>query len=362
MTCELSSSAISASLVAALAARLPAARFEAIQARIDAKTKPLGALGALEELAQRLVALAELRGVTTAERLAAPRMLVFAADHGIASEGVSITSSAVTRQMVGNFLAGGASVNVFCRQVGMALEVVDCGILAALPASEGLVERRLGDGTQALHQAAAMTREQALLGLDNGRRLALERAERGMDLLGVGEMGIGNTTAAAALMAALTGFSVDACVGRGTGVDLGTLLRKKQLVIRALALHQGPAGGDPLELAARLGGFEIVTMAGALIGAAESAVPVLLDGFVSCVAALLACALVPAVRDYLLFAHCSSEKGHALLLEWLEAKPLMQLGLRIGEGAGGALALPLLRAALSFYDQMASFEEAGVKV
>ncbi|WP_106476980.1 nicotinate-nucleotide--dimethylbenzimidazole phosphoribosyltransferase [Phytohalomonas tamaricis] len=328
-----------------------------IQQRIDQKTKPRGALGELEALALHLVRL--LGGERPV--ICSPTMLVFAGDHGVAAEGVSIASSDVTQQMVRNFLTGGASINVFCRQAEMALRVIDNGIIEAPEAHPLLVSHRLGAGTQAIHRDQAMTPETVEVGFANSRELINTLANGGCNLVGIGEMGIGNTTPASALMAALTGLPLSVCIGRGTGVSDAQLLRKKEIVRQALQLHAHRLR-DPAQALAALGGFEIVGMTGAVLAAAERGMAVVIDGFISTVAALVACALEPHARDYLIFSHSSNERGHVALLDWLEATPILQLNLRMGEGAGAALALPLLRSAVAFYNEMATFEQAGVVV
>ncbi|RKR06263.1 nicotinate-nucleotide-dimethylbenzimidazole phosphoribosyltransferase [Kushneria sinocarnis] len=332
-------------------------RDEVIRARIDSRTKPPGALGRLEALALQL---ARLYG-NERPQLQQPTMLVFAGDHGVAGEGVSIAGSAVTGQMVRNFLEGGASINAFCRQSDMALRVVDCGMLEPLPTHPMLIDHRLGAGTAPLHREAAMPDSAVARGMANARQLVSDLNDAGCNLIGLGEMGIGNTTSASALMAALTGLPVQACIGRGSGIDDKALLHKQEIVRLALQLH-ADASGDPRRALAALGGFEIVGMTGAVLAAAERGMGVLVDGFITTVAALVACRIEPAARHYLIFAHCSGEQGHAALLEYLQAQPLLSLELRMGEGAGAALALPLLRSALGFYNDMASFEQAGVVV
>jgi nicotinate-nucleotide--dimethylbenzimidazole phosphoribosyltransferase len=329
----------------------------AISARIDNKTKPLGALGELEKLALTLGQI-QLSDASAALAITRPTMLVFAGDHGIARAGVSIAPSEVTTQMVHNFVAGGAAINVFCRQLGWAIKVVDCGILAPLSLPE-VIELRLGAGTAPFHEAPAMTREQVEQGFAYAKSLVQSQVADGCNLLALGEMGIGNTSSAAAIMAALTGLPVADCVGRGTGIDDAVLVRKQALITQALALHQLDKD-DPVAVLAAVGGFEVVQMTGALLAAAETGVPVLVDGFIATAAALCAVRLAPGVRDYLIFAHQSEEQGHQRLLALLQARPLLSLGLRLGEGTGAALALPLLQAAVNFYNQMASFGEAGV--
>lgn len=328
----------------------------AIQQHIDQKTKPLGALGRLEELACQLALIQRQERITIEQ----PTMLVFAADHGIARHGISIAPSDVTRQMVLNFLGGGAAINCFCREHQIELKVVDAGILTPID-DPRLIHQRLGAGTADLSVEPAMSQEQAHLGLQLGSELAKAQIAAGCNLLAFGEMGIGNTTPASALLAALTGIPVAACVGRGTGIDDAQLGRKISLVTQALA--RVGDGSDPIRLLAELGGFEIAQITGAMLAAAEQQITMLIDGFIVTSAALLAVKIAPAARDYMIFSHGSSEgSGHGIMLETLKARPLLDLGLRLGEGTGAALALPLLRSACAFYNEMASFASAGVSV
>ena len=328
----------------------------AIQQHIDQKTKPLGALGRLEELACQLALIQRQERITIEQ----PTMLVFAADHGIARHGISIAPSDVTRQMVLNFLGGGAAINCFCREHQIELKVVDAGILTPID-DPRLIHQRLGAGTADLSVEPAMSQEQAHLGLQLGSELAKAQVAAGCNLLAFGEMGIGNTTPASALLAALTGIPVAACVGRGTGIDDAQLGRKISLVTQALA--RVGDGSDPVRLLAELGGFEIAQITGAMLAAAEQQITMLIDGFIVTSAALLAVKIAPAARDYMIFSHGSSEgSGHGIMLETLKARPLLDLGLRLGEGTGAALALPLLRSACAFYNEMASFASAGVSV
>ena len=327
-----------------------------IQQHIDQKTKPLGALGRLEELACQLALIQRQERITIEQ----PTMLVFAADHGIARHGISIAPSDVTRQMVLNFLGGGAAINCFCREHQIELKVVDAGILTPID-DPRLIHQRLGAGTADLSVEPAMSQEQAHLGLQLGSELAKAQIAAGCNLLAFGEMGIGNTTPASALLAALTGIPVAACVGRGTGIDDAQLGRKISLVTQALA--RVGDGSDPIRLLAELGGFEIAQITGAMLAAAEQQITMLIDGFIVTSAALLAVKIAPAARDYMIFSHGSSEgSGHGIMLETLKARPLLDLGLRLGEGTGAALALPLLRSACAFYNEMASFASAGVSV
>ncbi|MGE6452244.1 nicotinate-nucleotide--dimethylbenzimidazole phosphoribosyltransferase [Shewanella baltica] len=337
-----------------------------IQQKIDLKTKPPGALGQLESLALQIarVQATDLQQTdqpqNTVLKIVHPTMLVFAGDHGIAAEGVSIAPSEVTRQMVQNFAHGGAAINVFCRQVGFTLEVIDCGILTPVEGVKGIIDQRLGAGTGAIHLEPAMALETVDKGFAMARDLIERHHQAGCNLVAFGEMGIGNTSAAAAIMAAIMQLDVIDCVGRGTGINSETLERKLMLIELALLLHQSALTG-PKSVLACLGGFEIVQMTGAMLAAAERKMLVVVDGFIATAAALVAVQIAPNVRDYLIFAHQSDEQGHQRMLEFLQAKPLLSLGLRLGEGTGAALALPLIQASVNFYNQMASFSDAGIE-
>ncbi len=328
-----------------------------IQQRIDSKTKPLGALGQLESLAMTI---ARILGPDNPQ-IVHPTLLVFAGDHGIAASGVSIAPSEVTTQMVMNFLSGGAAINLFCAQAGVTMEVIDCGIANEIADQPRLINQRLGAGTGAIHRESAMT----LGAVKQGFTMAKERVAlhhgRGCNLIAFGEMGIGNTSSAAAIMAALLKREAAECVGRGTGIDAATLTRKQLLVEQALHLHREQLG-DPYGVLACLGGFEIVQMTGAILAAAELKMLVLIDGFIATAAALAAVTIAPQARDYMIFAHESDERGHKLMLEHLNARPLLSLGLRLGEGTGAALAVPLVQAAAKFYNEMASLEEMGIEI
>lgn len=331
----------------------------AIQQRINLKTKPAGALGLLETLALQL-ALIQNHGQTHGQNslvLNKPVLLIFAADHGINAHGVSIAPSAVTQQMVLNFLAGGAAANCFCRANQIELFVVDAGILLPLPDAASLIQHSLGCGTADFSQGPAMTTAQVEAGLALGRDAAQQQILAGCDLLLLGEMGIANTSSAAALLAAATDLPIETCVGRGTGISDAQFGLKLALIQHAL---QRPYAKNPLSILAEFGGFEIVQLCGAILGAAALQKPVLIDGFIVSVAALLACQIAPNCRDYLIFAHQGAETGHKAVLKALDATVLLDLGLRLGEGTGAALAVPLVKAAISFYNDMASFADAGV--
>lgn len=329
----------------------------ALRHKVDRKTKPLGALGQLETLAIRLGLIQQRLD----PQLGQPQMLVFAGDHGAARAGVSAYPQDVTWQMVENFLAGGAAINVFSRHNGLALAVVDAGVAHDFGARDGLVDAKIAPGTANYLETPAMTAPQCLEALRRGAAIAADYAARGCKVLGFGEMGIGNTASASLLTHCLTGTPLAECIGRGTGLDDAGLARKQALLEQALARYQAAGGGDdPLRVLAEFGGFEVAMMAGAMLGGAQRGMALLIDGFIVGAAALVATRLAPALADYCIFCHRSAEPGHQAQLQALGAEPLIDLGLRLGEGTGVALAWPLVRAAAAFLDEMASFEAAGV--
>jgi nicotinate-nucleotide--dimethylbenzimidazole phosphoribosyltransferase len=326
----------------------------AAQRRLDALTKPPGSLGRLEELAVRLSAL-----TSRPPGVSAPVIFTFAADHGVVVEGVSAYPQSVTAQMVENFLRGGAAVNVLARQAGARVVVADFGVAAPLGVSADLVVCRIGDGTLNMARGAAMTRAQAVEALEAGAALAEAAIAEGADLVGTGEMGIGNTTAATAITAAITGAPVEAVTGRGTGVDDAGRERKIAVVRRALELN-APDATDGLDVLGKVGGFEIAGLAGVILAAAAHRVPVALDGFIAGAAALVAVTLAPDARHALFASHRSAEPGHAVALRHLGLEPYLALDMRLGEGTGAALFVPLVRAAAAIYAEMATFKSAGV--
>ena len=332
-----------------------AALTAAIQHKIDTKTKPVGALGELESLA-RQVALVQQTGTPT---LRQPHVLIFAADHGIAQAGVSQYPPEVTHQMVRNFASGGAAINVFCRQNNLGLTIVDAGVRGSFADLPAVRNEKLAEGTRNFAHESAMSAAQCADALQRGARLVDELHATGCNVLGMGEMGIGNTSSAAVLMHLLTGRPLAQCVGRGTGLDAAGLARKLATLTQAVAAHP-QAGAEPLAVLATFGGFEIAQMCGAMLRAAELRLLLLIDGFIASAALLVAARLAPAVLAYCVFCHESDEQGHRLLLAELGGRPLLRLGLRLGEGTGCALAYPLVQAAVSFLSEMASFESAGV--
>lgn len=328
---------------------------EALQSKIDHKTKPLGALGKLEQLALQI----GLVQNSLEPRLNKPVMLVFAGDHGVVAAGVSPYPQEVTHQMVLNFLAGGAGINVFAEQNNVAIRVVDAGVNHVFAANHALIDAKVAMGTSNFLDTPAMSLMQCEQALARGARLAASEIKAGSNVLGFGEMGIGNTSSAAALMSILCGLPAAKCVGRGTGLD-DAGLQKKITVIKQAIKHHALDARDPIKVLATFGGFEIAMMTGAMLGAAEQKALLIIDGFIASAALLVAAKMQPTVLDYCVFAHCSDEAGHRLLLDHLSVQPLLDLGLRLGEGTGAALAYPLIQAAVNFLNQMASFESAQV--
>jgi nicotinate-nucleotide--dimethylbenzimidazole phosphoribosyltransferase len=286
-------------------------------------------------------------------------VLVMAGDHGVVAEGVSAYPQDVTSQMVMNFLHGGAAINVFARQAGARVIVVDMGVAAELPAAPGLIIHKIAKGTGNLARGAAMSQIQATLSMLTGAKVIEAEAAVGLDLLAVGDMGIGNTTASAAIAAALTGRPPEDFVGRGTGVDDAGLHRKIEAVRRGLDVNR-PKMNDGTDILAKVGGFEIGGLAGAMLAAAGRRIPILVDGFISTAAAMIAVNQGPAVREYLFAGHASPEGGHRIMLEWLGLQPLLDLDMRLGEGTGAVLAMHLVEAACLALAEMATFGEAGV--
>lgn len=327
----------------------------AAQARQGMLTKPPGALGRLEELA------VELAGLQRCERprLERVRIVVFAADHGVAAEGVSAFPQAVTVEMIRNFARGGAAISVLARSLGATLEVVDVGAAGTVELLPGVVSRRVADGSANFCRKPAMSVEQRDSALSAGREAVERGLAAGMDLFIGGEMGIANTTVATAVACAILHLDPALVAGAGTGLDAAGIGHKAEVVRRALARHREELE-QPLDILRCVGGFEIAALAGAYIAAAQAGVPVLVDGFITTTAALMAVQINPSVRPWLLFSHHSAERGHGRLLAALEAHPLLSMGLRLGEGSGAAMALPLLQLACRLHSEMATFAEAGV--
>lgn len=317
-------------------------------------TKPTGALGELEAAVVQLASLQR----TVRPRLEHVWITVFAGDHGVVEEGISAYPQAVTVEMLRNFVSGGAAISTLGRRLGASLEVIDLGTATPYVALPSVRRIDLGPGTANLAKAPAMTEAQCNAALDAGRDSVLRACAQGADLYIGGEMGIGNTTAASALGCALLDVRVEQLVGRGTGLDDKGLERKRAVIQRALSLHA--TASSPYQQLCRLGGFEIAALAGAYLACAQQGLPAVVDGFISSVAALCAVRISPAVRPWLFFGHCGAELGHEAVLEALHARPLLSLGMRLGEGTGAALAVPLLQQACALHAEMATFAEAAV--
>lgn len=335
---------------------------QALQHRIDNKTKPLGALGRLEEIA---LGIGLLQG-TTHPVLKHPHIVVFAGDHGIAATGlVNPYPQAVTAQMVLNFIRGGAAINVFCRQYGLGLTVVDAGVnydFGPDKVGDRLVSKKIGFGTHNYLEGAAMTEAETAAAIAAGGEVVADLAAQGCNCIGFGEMGIGNTSSASLIMSYITGIPVAACVGRGTGVNDTQLEQKKATLEQVYRLHWPiiAANPDTATILRCVGGYEIAMLTGAYLEAAERNMVILADGFISTAALLLARLSRSSILDNCIFSHCSGENGHEKMLEYLGARPLLHLGMRLGEGTGAALAFPFVQAAVNFLEEMASFESAGV--
>lgn len=325
------------------------------QARQDTLTKPQGSLGRLEELS------IQVAGITgqARPRIGDKVIVTMAGDHGVVAEGVSAYPSEVTAQMVYNFLRGGAGINVLACHVGARVVIVDMGVAGELKPHPDLVNHKVAFGTRNMARGPAMSHAQAIQAIEGGIEVVEQELAKGMDIVGIGDMGIGNTTPASAIAAAITGASVAEVTGRGTGIDDERLQHKIEVIEQALALNQ-PDPDDPLDVLAKVGGFEIGGIAGVAIGAAAHRIPVVLDGFISGAGALIAAELAPQVKDYMIAAHCSVEIGHRWILDRLGLTPLFDLGLRLGEGTGAALGISIVEAAVKILNEMATFGQAGV--
>jgi nicotinate-nucleotide--dimethylbenzimidazole phosphoribosyltransferase len=329
--------------------------YQRAEERLDNLTKPKGSLGRLEEFAKRLVA---ITGVDMPS-LDKKAIFTFAGDHGITQEGVSAFPKEVTRQMVFNFLRGGAGINVLARHAGADVIVIDVGVDYDFADVEGLIKKKVVYGTKNMLYAPAMTKEEALRTIEVGIGLATEYKNRGYSIFGTGEMGIGNTTPSSAIASVLTKRPVSEVTGRGTGIGDDTLKRKVSIIERVLEQRR-PNPDDPLDVLSKVGGAEIGAIAGLCLGAAKERVPVVIDGFISTAGALIAYSLAPETKDYMFSAHLSQEIGHRAMLENIGLNPILDLDLRLGEGTGAALAMLIIEAGLKIYKEMATFKEAGV--
>lgn len=321
--------------------------------KIDFKTKPLGALGLLEDLALQVGLIQN----TLTPELRNPALLVFAADHGLADEGVSAYPKDVTWQMVMNFVGGGAAINVFCRQNGFNLKVIDAGVDYDFPADAPVINAKIARGSRNMRREPAMTAEECFSAIAKGRELVKLEAAEGCNIIGFGEMGIGNTSPSSLLMHRFLNIPIEECTGSGTGT-CGEQLTRKVQILKEVSEKYDPKA--PEETLATFGGLEIAMMVGAMLEARDQQMILLIDGFIATAAVLTAIQFNPAVRDNCVFCHSSDERGHRLMLQHMNARPMLHLNLRVGEGTGAALALPLVQAAVNFLNDMASFETAGV--
>ena len=325
-----------------------------LKKKIDGKTKPPGSLGRLETLALQC---GKIQNSLNPE-LVNPTILVFAGDHGITEEGVSPYPQEVTAQMVLNFLNGGAAINVFCRQNNISLHVVDAGVKTDLPEGTELINANIGRGTKNFCKEAAMSLNECEMAIEKGAELSRTVPVSTCNVIGFGEMGIGNTSSAAALTQRFTGLPVEECVGKGTGLDDSGLEQKQNTIRQALEKHAEIK--EPQAVLSTFGGFEIAMMVGAMLESAVLKRIILIDGFIATAAFLAAFRIVPEIKQYAVFAHKSDEQGHGKILKYMQVEPLISLGMRLGEGTGAAVAFPILQSAVSFLNQMASFESAGV--
>ncbi len=323
--------------------------------RQDKLTKPAGSLGRLEELS---IQIAGIKGKAR-PGIENKAMITMAGDHGVVDEKVGNWPREVTAQMVENFLRGGAGINVLARQAGARIVFVDMGVASDLKPDPQLIVRKIGYGTKNMCLGPAMTKEQAIKAVEAGIDIVSGEADKGLDIVGTGDMGIGNTTASSAIFAAMTGKPVEEVTGRGTGLNDEQLAHKIDVIKRALLVNK-PDPSQPLDVLAKVGGFEIGGLAGVMLGAAARRIPIVIDGFISGAAALIAMALAPQLKDYIIAAHVSAEAGHAAMLKHMGLKPLLNLDMRLGEGTGAALGIFIVEAAVRTLNEMATFAEAGV--
>jgi nicotinate-nucleotide--dimethylbenzimidazole phosphoribosyltransferase len=328
---------------------------QAARERQERLTKPQGSLGRLEELS---IKVAGIKGETIS-RLRYKVIVVMAADHGVVTEGVSAYPQAVTAQMVYNFLRGGAGINVLARHIGARVVVVDIGVAAELEPHPDLVSKKVALGTHNMMRGPAMSREEAINAIEAGLEVVAQEVEKGLDIVGTGDMGIGNTTASSAITAAITGEPVASVTGRGTGIGDRQLAHKVRVIKEALKVNQ-PDPNDGLDVLAKVGGFEMGGLVGVMLGAAAHRIPIVIDGFISGAAALIATKIAPKLGDFLIAAHVSAERGHPVVLEHLGLKPVIDLGMRLGEGTGAALAIFIVEAAVKTLVEMATFADAAV--
>ncbi len=327
----------------------------AARARQDSLTKPAGSLGRLEDLSIQIAGITGKNIPAIHDKV----IITMAGDHGVVADGVSAYPQEVTPQMVANFLHGGAAINALARHIGARVVVVDMGVAVDMPAHEGLIIKKVAYGTQSISRGPAMTREQAIQAVEAGISVVEDEIAHGLDIVGTGDMGIGNTTPSAAIACVLTGETAARIAGRGTGLNDEGLQHKISVIEKALEVNQ-PNPQDGLDILAKVGGFEIGGLAGVMLGAAAQHKPVMVDGFISTAAAMIAVAIAPAVRPYLISAHRSQEYGHSAMVAWLGLEPLVDMRMRLGEGTGAAIGISLAEVACKVLAEMATFDEAGV--
>ena len=325
-----------------------------LQHKIDNKTKPRGALGMLESLALKIGCIQN----TLTPELKQPAIVVFAGDHGIAETGVSLFPQEVPYQMVLNFLRGGAAINVFCKQNDIKIKVVDSGVKADFDDYPGLIKAKIDRGTKNFLKEPAMSQKQCQQAIQKGSEIVEKLSLEGTNIIGFGEMGIANTSSATVIFSKISGIPLEKCVGRGTGLDDQALEKKRKILNEAINNHD--SCNDPLKILETFGGFEIAMMTGAMLKAAELKMILMIDGFIATSALIPAAAMYPDMLEYCIFAHTSNEQGHRLMLEYLNAEPLINLNLRLGEGTGAAVAYPVVESAVCFLNEMASFKDAQV--
>ena len=324
--------------------------------RLNSQIRPRRSLGQLETIGARVAGIQQ----TMSPRVDKKIIFTMAGDHGVATEGVSAYPQEVTAQMVYSFIKGWASINVLAKHVGADVRVVDCGVASDLPAEWPVIHRKIGRGTASIARGPAMVKEDAVRGILNGAEVVLEAVQKeGYQMVGTGDMGIGNTTPSTAIVAAFSGRAVRDLTGRGTGIDDDTLEKKIAVIEKSLAVNR-PDPRDPLGVLSKVGGFEIAGLAGAVLGAAYAKVPVVCDGFIATAGALVACRMAPAARDYLFISHRSQEIGHRTMIELLDLRPILDLEMRLGEGTGSALAMNIVEAATKVLKEIKTFQEAGV--
>ncbi len=325
------------------------------QKRLDNLTKPQGSLGRLEDFAAQIVEITRHQNPQLKNKV----IFTFAADHGVTQEGVSAFPKEVTPQMVYNFLRGGAGINVLARHVGARVVIADLGVAVDLDAHPQLLIKKVGYGSENMARAHAMTREKAVESIENGIAIFEQEFKKGIDIAATGEMGIGNTTAASAITVVVTGCDVEKATGKGTGIDGKTLEKKITVIKKAINLNK-PDPKDGIDVLMKVGGYEIGGLTGVILAASARRVPIVIDGFISSAAALIAVAIEPKSKDYMIASHCSVEPGHKIVWEYLGLTPILDLNMRLGEGTGAALAMGIVEAGTKILNEMATFEAAGV--